>query len=377
MVEQGDIKIYGPTGTYLKTRGGDEPKDGYRVSHRAIEITEEERIIGQATSDLFENTFRRPQPWTILNEGAFRLPKVKALRDAVIRLTSQNSQEDHSVEAGKKDFQESLNSALTPRLVTDVEVLPIRQIQNERIPSQLANVLETFYLVERYLPDFGRVALSVLRNYKGLTEAYYQWIHEEDYHSLMDRAILLATGSRTRKDLDDLDDLLLNKEWIAPFITVRRMMAYAFLQERMTRDAYEVLARNLEVAGAPYSAEGLRWISNDEGFHGAWFKSGGLLEFAKLDREGTEQDVYFVASHFRMPLDFIAPDLKQRARNLKRGLGIQRSTYARKLYQYMCELPFVDKKKAFLVAGAYASIDLVDQRRLEEILLSPTEAGKL
>jgi len=356
----GEIRIYGPTGDALRQRGSLPPgSDGFRVSHRDIVVTVEELTVGSIATELFDRRFRRSQPWTVLGNqfGETEIidqPNSRALQEQAIGIDGGNAPQ----------------IALHP----EVKITRIKAMQEERISPKMARIMETFFIVERYLPDFSRASFETYRNYRGMTDAYYQWSHEENYHGILLRAILIATGSRTADEMDRLEELLLHREWIPPFEfqTPRRMTIYAALQERVTRDAYGALANCIE-EDAPLAAEALRLIRSDEAFHGAWFGTMAR-EYYKLDPVGTAQDASHVFSHFRMPADMIAPDGAKRGIELKHWLGIHNGSYARKLYGYMTrEVRLLSEPEVRILAANYGRVNTDNPQLVEALLAAPRD----
>lgn len=361
----GEVRIYGPTGEALRQRGSlPEGSDGFRVSHRQIVVTEEELVVGRVATELFDRRFRRSQPWTVLRNkfGATEIidqPNSRKLQEQAIGIDGGNS------------------AQIT--LHPEVKITRVKAMQEERISSEMARIMETFFIVERYLQDFSRASFDTYRNYRGMADAYYQWSHEENFHGILLRAILIATGSRTPDELDRLEELLLTKEWIPPFEfqTPRRMTIYAALQERMTRDAYGALANCIE-EDAPLAAYALRLVKADEAFHGAWF-STMAKEYYDLDQEGTKADARHVFSHFRMPVDMIAPDGAKRGAELKRWLGIHNGSYARELYNFMTgEIRILGEPEVRILAANYGRVNIDDPRLVEALLTAPkNDQGKV
>lgn len=371
------IEVFNPRGVRLAQglESDEGLPSGIRVSSRKIIITDEE----QAQADMLERVFedhKRSQPWSILDGKIFVHP-----RNLPYKLRDQEAKVGERV----------------GEFPSNTRVIRFDEMREEGVSNEVAGVLETFYVVERYLPDFAAAAMSATRRFGGAAKIYYQWVSEENQHEDMTRRILLTTrvgkevkdkegdvteriitpeSTRTPQQLRNLDKKAMTREWMQPFMTLRLMQLYAFFQEDMTKPAYETLIYHFEEWGARIAATGLKLVYSDESFHRAEFKD--FVEgHAKLDPKGTEEDLYFVVSHFHMPADFIAPDKRRRAMELRKVLGVSREAYARRLLKAMKDLSFVDQERALETAAVYAGIDPKDRAKVDEVLLTPPQAGKL
>jgi len=196
--------------------------------------------------------------------------------------------------------------------------IPWDQVTREAIPPDVALMIESFYAVESYLPDFAEQGLNHYRSMVGLTSSYINWSYEELKHGRTLQLVLERSGSRTRQQMRDFRTDLARRKWTMPYPTPRQMLIYAAFQEKETNRNYEHLRDVLAGEGALGAAHALRTIGRDEAFHHAYYKDivKILLEY---DEVGTAQDILMVAKTFRMPAQHLMPNMEERVRVMVRN----------------------------------------------------------
>src|SRR5438105_2325264 len=94
---------------------------------------------------------------------------------------------------------------------------------NPAISDEIALIAESFMAVELYLPDYTSKILELVRKSRGRAWFQANWGYEESKHSLALEQWLLASGKRTRKEVDEFTEQVLDRVWNLPFATPRQM----------------------------------------------------------------------------------------------------------------------------------------------------------
>jgi rubrerythrin len=196
--------------------------------------------------------------------------------------------------------------------------VPWEAVKHETIGEDAALMIESFFAVESFLPDFAEKGMGYYRKLVGLSNGHINWSYEELKHGRTLQLILERSGARTPEQTRSFRMDLARKSWTMPYPTARQMLIYASFQEKETQRNYEHLREVLAKQGAEGAAQGLRIIGRDEAFHHAYYKElvKMLLEY---DEVGTAQDIYKVASSFRMPAQHLMPNMEDRVRVMVRN----------------------------------------------------------
>ena len=196
--------------------------------------------------------------------------------------------------------------------------IPWEQVAREPLPEDAALMIESFFAVESYLPDFAGKGMDLYRRLIGLSNGHINWSYEEVKHGRTLQLLLERSGARTREQTRDFRINLARQEWTLPYPTPRKMLIYAAFQEKETNRNYEHLRDRLAEAGALGAAHALRTIGRDEAFHHAYYKDVVkiLLEY---DEVGTARDIVDVAQSFRMPAQHLMPNMAERVRVMVRN----------------------------------------------------------
>ncbi len=253
-------------------------------SNRVV-ITDMERAIGNETFDYFKKRVKRRLPWEV-TEGHILIPR----RDGT--------------------FED-----LTPGIQAEGKIIPLPVIMT----------LRRFKNIEDDLKDFGPELLDITRNYRGINRAAHQWLVEEGQHSDGSEVILLASGLFSDDELKAGYNKNLEYRWRAPFRTIRRMNAFALIQEYHTMDDYRLLAVKCEEVGAVTTGRAIRRFSADEGRHHSTYMDF-IKVFYKYDPKGTVRDLLYVSGLFRMPSEGSIEDPEvENANMLELGFNPRRS----------------------------------------------------
>ena len=195
--------------------------------------------------------------------------------------------------------------------------VPWAQISGETLSDAAASMIESFYAVESYLPDFAEKSLGYYRSMIGLSNSYINWSYEELKHGRTLQLILERSGARTAEQMRAFRTALARHRWTMPYPTPRQMLIYAAFQEKETNRNYEHLRDLLTEQGSTGAAQALRIIGRDEAFHHAFYKDvvRMMLEY---DEVGAAQDIELVAKSFRMPAQHLMPNMAERVRTMVR-----------------------------------------------------------
>lgn len=196
--------------------------------------------------------------------------------------------------------------------------VPWDDVSREPLNDDTAVMIESFFAVESYLPDFAEKGLNYYRSMVGLSNAHINWSYEELKHGRTLQLILERSGVRTPDQMREFRTELARNVWTMPYPTAREMLIYAAFQEKETQRNYELLRGVMTAQGSFGAAQGLRIIARDEAFHHAFYKDlvRVMLEY---DEVGTAQDIRRVATSFRMPAQHLMPDMESRVRVMVRN----------------------------------------------------------
>ncbi len=196
--------------------------------------------------------------------------------------------------------------------------VPWEAVAREPLSDDTAQMIESFFAVESYLPDFAEKGLGYYRSMVGLTNSHINWSYEELKHGRTLQLVLERSKARTHEQMRKFRTDLARSAWVMPYPTPRLMLIYAAFQEKETNRNYEHLRDVLAETGSGGAAQALRIIGRDEAFHHAFYKDlvKMLLEY---DEVGTAQDILTVAKSFRMPAQHLMPDMEQRVRVMVRN----------------------------------------------------------
>jgi len=190
---------------------------------------------------------------------------------------------------------------------------------NPGIDPAVADVVQTFCMVELFLPDYLAKQLPQVRADRGRAWMLANWGYEESKHSMALEDWLVRSGHRTERQVEEIADGVLANEWDLRYHDPRASVVYTMFQELATRLHY----RNLrKVAGGrcPALDRVLELVGTDEAAHAHFFRSLVTI-YLEDDREKTLEAIRMVANTFRMPADSLLADGRRRAEAV-RGLGI-------------------------------------------------------
>jgi acyl-[acyl-carrier-protein] desaturase len=181
---------------------------------------------------------------------------------------------------------------------------------NPGIDPAIADVVQTFCMVELFLPDYLSKQIPVVRANKGRAWMLANWGYEESKHSMVLEDWLIKSGHRTEKQMQQIEDDLFAREWNAHYGNSRSAVIYTMFQELATRLHYRNL-RKVAAGKDPALDKVLELVSIDEAAHAQFFR--GLVEiYLEHDRERTLEHLRHVVRTFHMPADQLLGDSRSR-----------------------------------------------------------------
>lgn len=204
---------------------------------------------------------------------------------------------------------------------------------------RLMNVVEGFYAVEQYAPDYSAELARLARRDYGRSHFYLRWGAEEERHASLWRNTLIFSGARSPAQVEDYTDELRAKVWRPPWDDPLRMRLYTVFQEHATEFIYLNLARaargtlastGLSSAKDPVLAKIASVIAVDEAAHYYFFLEGARLHLYYFP-EDTLPALAEVLRGFVMPASTLVPNYDAFTADLYAGGLFGRMKYAREV----------------------------------------------
>lgn len=182
--------------------------------------------------------------------------------------------------------------------------------------EDLVRVLEGFFAVEQYVPDYVTSLLQVIRKSHGRSHFHIRWGSEEEKHAELWHNAVLFSGRRTGAWLRDYMHELRNNMWTLPWDDPIHMIFYTVFQERATMVNYlnlGVIARGKSELeqyandADPVLDQAARTIAADEAAHYNFFLEGARLYMYYYPAKAIEA-MSDVIKYFAMPAGNIIPN---------------------------------------------------------------------
>jgi acyl-[acyl-carrier-protein] desaturase len=203
---------------------------------------------------------------------------------------------------------------------------------NKDLDPAIADVVESFCVVELYLPDYLTHAMPRSRQSRGQAWFYANWGYEESKHSLAQSDWLLRSGHRSEEQMADLEKEVFAHRWNLPHDDYVAMIAYAMVQERATALTYRNLRRRTpECGGDPALERLLMLLAVDEQAHYAFFRDCIRL-YLHCDPDGTREQLRRVMNGFAMPALHMLADGRARVSRIKELAVFDEDQYFREVY---------------------------------------------
>lgn len=191
---------------------------------------------------------------------------------------------------------------------------------NSQVSEELTTVIEGFFAVEFYLPDYIMRVMEIIRRSRGRVWFNAMWGYEESKHSMGWEQWLIESGKRTPKQMRDYQEMLMEVELERPWDTPSQMIIYQMIQERMTYINYKNAMALAQAEGDAALHKTAHLIGIDEVAHHAFFLRGVQL-YLHYYPERTMDDLLYVLKEFQMPAVDIIPNWDTVAENILK-LGI-------------------------------------------------------
>ncbi len=181
---------------------------------------------------------------------------------------------------------------------------------------QINQVLEGFFAVEQYVPDYTSKAVNLMRRSHGRSHFQLRWGSEEEKHADTWEYAVLFSRARTPAQLEDYKYQLRKPEWQLPWDDALHILVYTVFQERATQLNYLNLAKIaagksdipiLKNQADPILAQVALTIATDEAAHYNFFLECMRLHMYYHPVE-TLEAMQDVINNFSMPAAAIIPN---------------------------------------------------------------------
>jgi acyl-[acyl-carrier-protein] desaturase len=202
-------------------------------------------------------------------------------------------------------------------------------------PDAVHAVIEGFYAVEQFVPDYVRTLLRVIRESYGRSHFHLRWGAEEEKHADLWRNALLSLGRRSVSWVEAQTRVLRARTYELPWDDPLHMLFYTVFQERATHVVYKALEsavsggqpRGLIAVPDPVLARAAATIALDEAAHYHFFLQASRLYLYYFPEESVRALVD-VLRHFSMPAHDLIPGYDEFGRVLHQsGLFGRRAHY--------------------------------------------------
>ena len=186
---------------------------------------------------------------------------------------------------------------------------------NPGVDPAIADVVQTFCMVELFLPDYLSKQLAQVRGNKGRAWMLASWGYEESKHSMALNDWLLKAGHRTEKQIQEMEDEVAGREWGLRYNDPLATVVYTMVQEVATRVNYRNL-RKVADGRCPALDRVLELVQIDEAAHGHFFRQLVSI-YLESDRAATLERLRLVLNTFSMPADHLLADGRRRVAAVK------------------------------------------------------------
>lgn len=210
--------------------------------------------------------------------------------------------------------------------------------------ASVVQILEGFYAVEQYAPDYTYELIRLVRRGYGRSQFTLRWGSEEEKHADLWRNTLLFSRARSAEWIETYTDDLRRAAWTTPWDDPVHGLLYTVLQERATQVNYLNLARIGRGEGKeafagdqdPVLAQLSHVIAVDEAAHFNFFLEGARLYLYYFPEE-TLAALHDVLHSFIMPAADLVPNYEAFVQALYNADVFGRRKYARDVVKYALE----------------------------------------
>jgi acyl-[acyl-carrier-protein] desaturase len=220
------------------------------------------------------------------------------------------------------------------------------------------HIIEGFFAVEQYVPDFVSALLNVIRTSHGRSHFHIRWGAEEERHADLWYNGVLFSQFRSPEWLREYMGQLRGQQWNLPWDDPMHMVFYTVFQERATQVNYlntAVIARGQSAKpqfandADPVLAKMAQTIAIDEAAHYNFFLEGARLFLYYYPAQALEA-MHDVIRYFAMPAGHLIPEYDKFSETVHRAGIYGPREHARDVVQVALENLGVAGRKA-LEAG--------------------------
>ncbi len=181
---------------------------------------------------------------------------------------------------------------------------------------EVNTILEGFFAVEQFVPDYVTKLLLVIRKSHGRSHFHIRWGSEEEKHADLWYNTVLFSQYRSPEWLKEYMGQLRGQEWNLPWDDPMHMIFYTVFQERATQVNYlntAIIARGKSEnplyanSADPVLEMAAKKIAADEAAHYNFFLEGARLYTYYYPAESL-QAMADVINHFAMPAGNLIPN---------------------------------------------------------------------
>ena len=203
----------------------------------------------------------------------------------------------------------------------------------------VATIIEGFFAVEQYTPDYVTSLLRLIRESYGRSQMHVRWGAEEGRHADLWRNAVVALGKRNETWIEEYAAGLRRHEWRLPWDDPRRILFYQVIQERATQVSYMNLALAVQGRSSQLAtpaddalARACTLIAVDEAAHYHFFVEVARL-FLYYQPETSIEALIDVLRHFTMPARNLIPNYDEFGRVLHASGVFGRTIHYRDVVQ--------------------------------------------
>ncbi|MEW6420768.1 MAG: acyl-ACP desaturase [Deinococcota bacterium] len=187
---------------------------------------------------------------------------------------------------------------------------------NKNLPPEVITVIQGFFAVEQYAPDFTSNLVTLVRRSHGRSHFQLRWGSEEEKHADAWENAVLFSEQRSPEWIAEYKDRLRSQTWELPFPDAIHNLVYTVFQERATQLNYLNMMKiaqgrsekpHLQGVSDPVLAKVAQTIAVDEAAHYNFFLEGVRM-YLYYYPERTLEAIKNVISQFSMPAATLVPD---------------------------------------------------------------------
>lgn len=230
-----------------------------------------------------------------------------------------------------------------------------REFRTDLSP-ELNTILEGYYAVEQYVPDYTSKTIEMTRESYGRSHFQIRWGSEEEKHSDLWLNTLIFSRHRDPDWIRDYQASLRSDEWMMPWTDVFHTIFYVVIQERATQLNYlntAIIARGQSDVPAhkndadPVLAKVAETIAIDEAAHYSFFLEVARLYLYYYPARSLEA-LYDVINNFHMPGLDIIPNRAALSEALYQAGVYGPRQYTRDVLSVALKNLGIDNRRAFI-----------------------------